>query len=88
MFSLGQMAYDARDYPEAGRWFDRAYRKGHARSGGWLAKVIWRTASTERDRGSAIELLQRVASENVLDAKRLMKRYETCRRAKDQRGRA
>lgn len=80
MFSLGQMAYIARDFAEAQTWFNRALRKGHARSGCWVAKVIWRTARTSSERGRAVALLQRAAAANVYDARRLLKKYERCRR--------
>jgi TPR repeat protein len=81
MFSLGQMAYGLRDFEEAGVWFERALRKGHARSGCWLAKVIWRTAQSPGDRGRAVALLQSAAAENVSEARRLVQRYNKCRRA-------
>jgi TPR repeat protein len=81
MFSLGQMAYYSRDYAEAGVWLDRALRKGHARSGCWLAKVTWRLAQTKQDRAWAVKLLQEAAAKNVQEAKVLVRRYEKCRRA-------
>src|SRR2546430_5003836 len=42
MFSLGQMAYDERDYADAEVWFTRAAEKGHAVSLYWLGKFYWR----------------------------------------------
>jgi uncharacterized protein len=81
MFSLGQMAYASRDYEEARAWLERALRRGHARSGCWLAKILWRTAETGPERGRAVALLQEAAAKNVQDAKRLVSTYERCRRA-------
>jgi TPR repeat protein len=80
MFSLGQMAYASRNYAEAKIWFERALAKGHARSGCWLAKVIWRTAESPRTRSEAISLLQKAATANVQDASHLLRKYEKCRR--------
>jgi TPR repeat protein len=81
MFSLGQMAYTRRDFAEAKIWFERGLEKGHARSGCWLSKVLWRLAETPRDRQDAIRLLQRAAAMKVHDASRLIRTYEKCRRS-------
>ena len=42
MFSLGQMAYDERDYADALLWFKRASDKDHDRSLFWIGKLSWR----------------------------------------------
>ncbi len=81
MFSLGQMAYARRDFDEASTWFERGLANGHARSGCWLAKVLWRRAESARDRQKAIGLLNRSASLKVREAGRLLRAYEKCRRA-------
>ncbi len=81
MFSLGQMAYMSRDFGEAKKWFERALATGHARSGCWLAKVLWRSADTPGERRQAIGLLHKSAAENVRDAHRLLRTYAKCRQA-------
>jgi len=80
MFSLGQMAYNRRDYLEAKTWFERALAKAHARSGCWLAKVLWRLSQSRRDRQEAIAYLHRAAEMKVYDARRLLRKYEKCHR--------
>jgi TPR repeat protein len=81
MFSLGQMAYSLRDFVAAKSWFERALANGHARSGCWLAKVLWRAAESPRDRQEAIGLLNRAAAAKVKEAGRLLRVYERYRRA-------
>jgi uncharacterized protein len=73
MFSLGQMAYDERDYADALVWFRRAADKGHARSLFWIGKLFWRGNGVPTDRKQAMTLLQRAAAEKVPAARRAMK---------------
>ena len=73
MFSLGQMAYDERDYVDAEVWFRRANDKGHARSLFWLGKLCWRGDGVSKDRKQAMALFQKAAANKVPEARRVLR---------------
>jgi TPR repeat protein len=73
MFSLGQMAYVARDYSEARRWLERAQNKGHHRSTYWLGKLYWRGHGVSKDQAEAMRLFQQAAQMRNPEAKRVLK---------------
>jgi uncharacterized protein len=73
MFSLGQMAYDERDYADALVWFRRAVDKGHAKSLFWIGKLFWRGNGVPTDRKQAMTFFQRAAEEKVPAARRVLK---------------
>jgi TPR repeat protein len=73
MFSLGQIAYDQRDFSGALRWFTRASESGHVRSLYWLGKLYWRGHGVERDQKHAKELFHRAAGCKVPEAQRLLR---------------
>jgi uncharacterized protein len=73
MFSLGQMAYSAREWEAALRWFAKAADKGHARSLFWIGKLRWRGNGIDKDRREAMALFQRAADAKVLEAKRALR---------------
>jgi uncharacterized protein len=73
MFSLGQMAYDERDYVDALMWFRRAADKGHARSLFWIGKLFWRGQGVPEDRKQARALFQKAGTEKVSEAQRVLR---------------
>jgi TPR repeat protein len=73
MFSLGQMAYDERDYADAEVWFTRAAEKGHAVSLYWLGNFYWRGNCVLENRKEAMALFQRAASKKVPAAQRMLR---------------
>jgi len=73
MFSLGQMAYDERDYADPEVWFTRAAEKGHAVSLYWLDKFYWRGNCVLENRKEAMALFQRAASKKVPAAQRMLR---------------
>lgn len=73
MFSLGQIAYDARDWSDARVWFKRAADAGHHRSLFWLGKLYWRGRGVELDKRYARQLFQRAASFKVYEAQRAIR---------------
>jgi hypothetical protein len=73
MFSLGQIAYDARGYSEARRWFERASNHGHARSLYWLGKLAWRGHGVRRDHAAAFALFNRAARADDPEAVRVLR---------------
>lgn len=73
MFSLGQMAYDERDYVDAEVWFRRASDKGHTRSLFWLGKLFWRGDGVSEDRKQAMALFQKAAANKVAEARRVLR---------------
>ena len=73
MFSLGQIAYDQRDFSDALRWFTRASEAGHVRSLYWLGKLYWRGHGVERDPQQAKRLFHQAASRKVPEAQRLLR---------------
>lgn len=73
MFSLGQIAYDERDFAEALRWFTRASEAGHARSLYWIGKLYWRGHGVERDQKRAKRLVHQAATRKVAEAQRLLR---------------
>jgi TPR repeat protein len=73
MFSLGQMAYDERDYVDALVWFRRAADKGHARSLFWIGKLFWRGQGVPEDRKQARVLFQKAGAEKVSEARRVLR---------------
>ena len=73
MFSLGQMAYDERDYVDALLWFRRAADKGHARSLFWIGKLLWRGDGAPEDRKQAMALFQKAAAEKEPASRRVVR---------------
>ena len=65
MFSLGQMAYDDRNYTDAEIWFKRAVENDHALSLFWLGKLYWRGKGVLENRKQAMALFQQAASRKV-----------------------
>ena len=72
MFSLGQMAYDARDFADALLWFNRAIEKGHARSVFWLGKLYWHGRGVVQDKKRASGLFRNAARKKVPEAQRAL----------------
>jgi TPR repeat protein len=75
MFSLGQIAYDERDFSEGLRWFTRASDAGHVRSLYWLGKLYWRGHGVEQDRKQAMRYFHRAASSKVVEAQRVLRLF-------------
>ncbi len=73
MFSLGQIAYDGREFSDALQWFTRASEAGHARSLYWLGKLYWRGHGVERDHKRAKRLFHEAATRKVKEAQRLLR---------------
>lgn len=73
MFSLGQIAYFARDYSEAILWFKRAQNKGHSRSSFWIGKMYWRGQAVTQDRQEASRYFARAASGKLPEAQRIVR---------------
>ena len=73
MFSLGQMAYDERDFVDALLWFRRAADKGHVRSLFWIGKLLWRGDGAPKDRKQAMVLFQKAAAEKETAARRVLR---------------
>ena len=73
MFSLGQIAYDARGYSDARRWFERASNHGHMRSVYWLGKLAWRGHGVPRDHSTAFTLFHRAARAHDPEAIRVLR---------------
>lgn len=73
MFSLGQMAYDDRNYADAEIWFKRAVENGHAVSLFWLGKLYWRGNGVPEDQKQAISMFQQAAGRKVPAAQRLLR---------------
>jgi hypothetical protein len=73
MFSLGQMAYDERDYTDTLMWLRRAADKGHARSLFWIGKILWRGLGITADKKQAMLLFQKAAAAKVPEARRAVR---------------
>lgn len=73
MFSLGQIAYEERDYVEAHIWFKRAYEAKHVRSLYYLGRLYWRGQGVDMDKPEAMRCFHRAAGLNVKEAKRVLK---------------
>lgn len=73
MFSLGQMAYDERDYADALLWFKRASDKDHDRSLFWIGKLSWRGLGIPIDKKQALALFQKAAAAKVPEARRVLR---------------
>jgi uncharacterized protein len=73
MFSLGQIAYDGKDFSDAKVWFTRASDKGHARSLFWLGKLHWRGLGVPEDRKRAMTLFQKAGGSKVPEAQRVLR---------------
>jgi hypothetical protein len=73
MFSLGQIAYDEREFMGALNWFTRAFDAGLARSLYWLGNLYWRGHGVEQDRRQAMEYINRAASRKITEAKRVLR---------------
>lgn len=73
MFSLGQIAYFARDYSEALLWFRRAADKGHCRSDFWIGKLYWRGQGVAQDRQAADKYFARAVAKKLPEAQRAVR---------------
>lgn len=73
MFSLGQMAYDDKDFADAEVWFRRASDKGHARSLFWIGKLYWRGCGVSEDRKEAMRFFQKAGANKVPEARRVLR---------------
>ncbi len=73
MFSLGEIAYMERDFPDSLSWFERAADDGHARSIYWIGKHHWRGHGVREDRKQAMRLFQRAAANKVREAQRALR---------------
>lgn len=73
MFSLGQMAYDDRDYSEALSWFKRATEGGHHRSLYFIGRHYWRGHGVEQSKKEAMRYFHRAASHKVREAQRVLR---------------
>jgi TPR repeat protein len=73
MFSLGQIAYDERDYFDALVWFKRASDAGHNRSLYFIGKLYWRGHGVEQDKKEAMRYFHRAASSKVDEAQRVLR---------------
>jgi TPR repeat protein len=78
MFSLGQMAFDERDYTEALAWFTRATDHGHTRSIYWIGKLHWRGHGVPRDRKLAMQFFSQAAVKKELEAQRAIRFLSYC----------
>ena len=73
MFSLGQIAYSQHDNTAAMKWFNRALKKGHHRSGCWIGKLYWHGRDVEQDKAKAMQLFNQAAKKKVKEARRILK---------------
>lgn len=73
MFSIGQIAYNERDFSDALKWFGRASDAGHVRSLYWLGKLHWRGHGVEQDKKQAMRYFHRAASCKVREAQRVLR---------------
>jgi uncharacterized protein len=73
MFSLGQIAYDERNFRDAVTWFKRAVDAGHSRSRYWFGKLYWRGHGVAEDRKEAMRLFHRAATDKVTEAQRVLR---------------
>jgi TPR repeat protein len=73
MFSLGQIAYEAKDYLDALTWFTRASDAGHFRSLYWLGKLHWRGQGVDQNRKQAMRYFHSAASHKVAEAQRVLR---------------
>jgi TPR repeat protein len=73
MFSLGQIAYDERDYSDALVWFGRASDAGHHRSLYFIGRHYWRGHGVEQNRKEAMRFFHRAASHKVREAQRVLR---------------
>ncbi len=78
MFSLGQMAFEEKDYGEALVWFTRATEHGHTRSLYWIGKLHWRGLGVPRDRKLAMRLFSNAAAKKELEAQRAIRFLGYC----------
>lgn len=73
MFSLGQIAYDEKDWSDAKLWFKRASDLGHHRSLYWLGKLYWRGRGGVLDQRYAKSFWQQAARKKVIEAQRTIR---------------
>jgi len=73
MFSLGQIAYDERDYSDALLWFRRAAEAGHHRSLYFIGRHYWRGHGVKQDKKEAMGYFHRAASAKVREAQRVLR---------------
>ena len=78
MFSLGQIAYELRDFNDSLMWFTRAEQKGHARAKYWIGKLYWKGAGVELNRKKARQLFAEAASQKVEEAQRAIRYLAYC----------
>jgi TPR repeat protein len=80
MFSLGQIAYDEKEFGIALLWFRRASELKHVRSLYWIAKMSFRGDGVEPNSKIAESFLQRAAAAKNPEATRFL-RYRSSRSA-------
>jgi len=73
MFSLGQIAYEERDYADAMQWFKRAAKAGHYRSIFWIGKLHWHGRGVPQDKKQAMRMFNEAATKKVKEARRTLK---------------
>lgn len=73
MFSLGQIAYDGREFAESAIWFTRASESGHARSLYWIGKLYWKGHGVDLDKKKAMRFFHRAASHKIAEAQRVLR---------------
>jgi uncharacterized protein len=73
MFSLGQIAFDKKDFKEAAQWFSKAARRDHPRSNYYLGRMLIHGWGVGTDPFRARRCLKTAASLDVAYAKRLLR---------------
>jgi TPR repeat protein len=73
MFSLGQIAFDKKDFKEAVRWFSKAARKDHPRSNYYLGRMLVHGWGVRTDPFRAQRCLKTATGLGVAYAKRLLR---------------
>lgn len=80
MFSLGQMAFEEKEYEGAIAWFTRASGHGHTRSLYWIGKLHWRGCGVPRDRKLAMQYFSKAAEKKEVEAQRAIRFLSYCQR--------
>jgi TPR repeat protein len=78
MFSLGQMAFEKKDYAEALAWLKRASEHGHTRSIYWIGKLYWRGNGVPKDRKVAMRYFSQAAEKKEFEAQRAIRFLGYC----------
>jgi uncharacterized protein len=78
MFSLGQMAFEEKDYTDALAWFTRASEHSHSRSLYWIGKLHWRGHGVPKDRKLAMHFFSQAAAKKQLEAQRAIRFLSYC----------